>query len=197
MKVAILIGLLCVLLKPIALGQQVFYSLDSLLVYATGKNKSIQSGALRFDQAKQAKLAAIAGIPDLSGGASFTYTNNTRLPVNLFPAEVFGGEKGTFREVQSGIQYVSNGNVYVDLKLFNLAAWENLRLSKLNIEATQSDNRITLKNLQSNIAANYFNIVNLQEQLKATQQGVEEHRYPVGVGNSCKDYGRCLVPCQW
>ncbi|MBK9490595.1 MAG: TolC family protein [Haliscomenobacter sp.] len=100
-------------------------------------------------------------------------------------------KKGTFREVQSGIQYVSNGNVYVDLKLFNLAAWENLRLSKLNIEATQSDNRITLKNLQSNIAANYFNIVNLQEQLKATQQNarvadtlfqIATQKYQQGLG---------------
>lgn len=192
MEMAKLIGLLYLLFGPsIVLGQQVFFSLDSLLVYATGKNKSIQSGTLRFDQAKQAKLAAIAGIPDLSGGASFTYTNNTRLPVNLFPAEIFGGEKGTFREVQSGIQYVSNGNVYVDLKLFNLAAWENLRLSKLNIEATQSDNRITLKNLQNNIAANYFNIVNLQEQLKAMRQNamiadtllrIATHKYQQGLG---------------
>lgn len=192
MKVAMLIGLLCLVLKPsIALGQPIFYSLDSLLIYATGKSKSIQSGTLRFDQAKQAKLAAIAGIPDLSGGASFSYTNNTRLPVNLFPAEIFGGEKGTFREVQSGIQYVSNGNVYVDLKLFNLAAWENLRLSKLNIETTQSDNRITLKNLQSNIASSYFNIVNLQEQLKAARQNamvadtlfqIATQKYQQGIG---------------
>jgi OMF family outer membrane factor len=37
---------------------------------------------------------------------NYAATDNTQLPVNFFPAEVFGGTPGTFKEVGSGQQYV-------------------------------------------------------------------------------------------
>jgi outer membrane protein TolC len=145
-------------------AQLVFNRVDSLLRYAGAQSITLQSGTIRLDQAKKGKLAALLSIPDLSGNLSFSYTHNTRLPVNLFPAEVFGGQPGTFREVASGLPYVSNGNENIDLKLLNLKNWENLKLYKLNIEQTLSDNTITRKSLYENIVTQYFNIVTLQEQ---------------------------------
>jgi outer membrane protein TolC len=146
-----------------------FSNLDSLLRYATAKSISLQSGDIRLQQAKKAKLAAAFNIPEVTGNVSFSYTNNTKLPVNLFPAETFGGEPGTYKEIQTGVQYVSNLNENIDIKLLNLKGWENLKLAKLNIEATASDNKITLKLLHENIATAYFNILTLQEQKEATK----------------------------
>jgi outer membrane protein TolC len=153
-------------------AQKIFPNLDSLLQYATVKNIPLQSGDIRLQQAKKARLAAVLSIPDVTGNISFSYTNNTRLPVNLFPAETFGGQAGTFREVQTGIQYVSNLNENIDIKLLNLRGWENLKLSKLNIETTASDNRLTLKSLQEQIAGIYFNILNLQQQVFNSRQNL-------------------------
>jgi outer membrane protein TolC len=155
-----------------AQSQHIFSSLDSLLNYATVKNISLQSYDIKVQKAKMAKLAAILNIPEVSGNVSVAYTNNTRLPVNLFPAETFGGQPGTYREVQTGVQYVTNFNENIDIKLFNLKGWENLKLSRLNIEATVSDKQLSIKALYDNIAATYFNIVNLQEQLLSAKQNV-------------------------
>jgi outer membrane protein TolC len=154
-------------------AQKVFTSIDSLFNYASSKSIALQSGIIKLDQAKKAKLAAILSVPDVTGNASFSYTHNTKLPVSLFPAEVFGGQPGTYREVQSGVPYVSYANENIDIKLFNPKSWENIKLYKLNIESNIADNKVTLKNLQENIAATYYNIVSLQAQLFTTKQNVE------------------------
>jgi outer membrane protein TolC len=157
---------------PLTKGQNVFTNLDSLLSYASSKNIALQTGEIRLSQAKNAKLMALLAVPDLILNPSLNYTNNTQLPVNIFPAEILGGQKGTFQEVKLGVQYNTNFNVYGEIKLLNLQSWENLKLSKLNITSTNFDNKISLKNLYEDIAAIYFNIVSLQEQLKSTQENI-------------------------
>lgn len=153
-------------------AQVVFTSIDSLLTYATARSINLQTGNIKLQQARQAQLAAALNIPEITGGAAFSYTNNTKLPVNLFPAETFGGQPGTFREIQTGVQYVTHLNENIEVKLVNLKGWENFRLAKLNILATSSDNQLTLKTLYSNIAATYFNIVSLQQQYLSTLQNI-------------------------
>jgi outer membrane protein TolC len=189
LKLIVLMGL--ILFPQWSQAQKTFSSLDELITYAFSQSTTLQANEIKMTQAKKAKLAAALGVIDPSGNISFSYTNNTQLPVNLFPAEVFGGEPGTFREVQSGVQYVSNFNQNAEIKLFNLAGWENLKLAKLNINLTESDNKLSIKTLQENIASAYFNIVNLQEQLKSSQQNVlvsdtlwqiVKNKYQAGIG---------------
>jgi outer membrane protein TolC len=161
------------IVNGVAFCQHSFSSVDSLLNYAVSKSITLQSGDIKLQQAQKAKLAAILGVPDVTGGGYFSYTNNTKLPVNLFPAEIFGGQAGTFREVQTGVQYNTNFNQNLDIKLLNLKGWENVKLAKLNIAAATADNKLTLKTLLENIAATYFNIVSLQQQLVVTKQNLQ------------------------
>jgi outer membrane protein TolC len=186
----ILSGLIGLLLVTQAKAQTVFTSVDSLISYASAKSISLQSGQIKLDQAKKAKLAAVLSIPDVSGNISLSYTHNTRLPVNLFPAEVFGGQPGTYREVESGVPYVTYANENLDIKLFNPKSWENIKLYKLNIESNAADIKVTLKILHESIAAAYYNIVNLQEQLFSTNQNLQaadnlfaitKNRYDAGL----------------
>ncbi|SEP40432.1 TolC family protein [Mucilaginibacter sp. OK283] len=153
-------------------AQKIFTSVDSLLNYSVSKSISVQSGYIRLDQAKKAKLAAILSVPDPTGNTTFSYTHNTKLPVSLFPSEAFGGQAGTYKEVQTGVPYVTNFSNDINIKLFNLTGWENLKMSKLNIESNASENKLTLKELWENIATSYYNIVSLQEQLTSTVQNV-------------------------
>lgn len=153
-------------------SQQTFTNLNDLLDYAAKKSITLQSNDIRFSQAKQAKLAAIISIFDPAVSIPAGFTNNTKLPVNLFPAETFGGQPGTFRQIQSGVQYNTSFTQNADIKLVNLAGLENLKLAKINIDLTTSNNVLSLKNLQENIATNYFNIVTLQEQLLSTQKNL-------------------------
>ncbi|MEM7373166.1 MAG: TolC family protein [Bacteroidota bacterium] len=148
-----------------------FSSLEEVLAYTTDNSISLKNQEIKMEQAKKAKLAAVLGTIDVTGALlNAQLTDNTTLGVNLFPAEIFGGEPGTFKEVQMGVQYNTNLTNYADVKLVNPTGWSNLKLSKINILLTSSTNQISLKNLQENIAKNYYNIVNLQEQIGSSQQ---------------------------
>jgi outer membrane protein len=150
-------------------AQQVFPNLDSLLQYATKKSIAIQTNDIKICQAKKAKLAAILTIPDPTGGMNLTYTDNTTLPVNLFPDV---NNPGKFNEVQIGQKYSTLFNQSLDIKLINLAGWENLKLSKINIDLSNSSQQLAIKSLQENIAINYYNILNLQQQINNSKQNL-------------------------
>lgn len=151
----------------------VFPSLDSLLRYASQTSITLQTGDINLLQAKKAKIAAIASIPDPNGSQSLSFTDNTKLPVSLFPAEAFGGEPGTYKKIQTGIQYNTAVNQTIDIKLLNLGGWQNLKLAKINIDVTENNNKLNKKNLYENIASSYCNIVQLQGQLETTSQNLE------------------------
>jgi outer membrane protein TolC len=151
-----------------------FTSLNEVLNFTDKNSISLKTNTIKLEQAKKAKLAAILAIPEISGNIlSGSFTDNTRLPVNVFPAEVFGGAPGTYKEIQTGVQYSTVANNYLDIKVLNPQGWENLRLAKLNIELTNSNNELTLKNLRDNITITYYNIINLQEQLKSNAENIK------------------------
>lgn len=145
-------------------AQTTIYSFDSFLVYVEQRSTTIRSGQFKLDQANAARLAAVLGVIDLTGSVSLNITNNTELPVSVFPAETFGGTPGTFREVQTGIQYTNNFNQYAEVRLINPSGWKNLKLSKINIEKTETNNWLNKKSLYENLASTYFNILGLQSQ---------------------------------
>jgi outer membrane protein TolC len=154
----------------ISFAQVVFPTLDSLLLYTKQKSVSIQNSHFKLTYAKKARLIALGSIVSPSSSVSFNYTNNTQLPVNVFPADAFGGTPGTFREVQTGIQYTSNFNTQAEFNLLNVQTWQNAHLAKLNLETTETDNKLNEKKLYENIATAYYNIVQLQEQQKTAFQ---------------------------
>lgn len=156
-------------------AQQVFTNLDSFFKYANSKSTSLQSGQIKMDQAKKAKIAAIASIPDPTGSASFSYTDNLTLPVTLFPANFSdpNAPANEFRAQRLGVRYNSTLSNYAEIKLFNLEGWHNLKASKQNLDATAFDNKLTLKTLYDNIASTYFNIVQLQEQLESAKENIK------------------------
>lgn len=174
----------CTLIFLIYIGnvysQKSFSSLNEVLDYAKTKSITLQQGDIKVIQAKKAKLAAIVGVLDPTGTSSFSYTNNTQIPI-----QVIGGQA-----VETGVPYVSSLNNNAELKLLNFGGWENLKLAKINLQTTDIDNKINLKNLYENIASAYFNIVSLQEQIVSTEENLKssetllktaENKYKQGI----------------
>ncbi|MGL5890201.1 MAG: TolC family protein, partial [Bacteroidia bacterium] len=154
-------------------AQCVFPSFDSLVMYVQQKSTVLHTSAIKYDQAKKARLAAIWGITDLTGNVSLAVTNNTRLPVSVFPAEAFGGAPGTFREVQTGIKYTNNLAMNGELKIVNPQGWQNFGLAKMNLNFAETDSRINEKSFYENVAVTYYNILTLQHQLAANNLHVK------------------------
>ena len=170
MKSKILLSFL--LVSNTVFSQQVFHNLPSFLQFAEAKSISLQNSNIKEQQAKKAKLAALLGILDPQGNTNASFLNNTKLPVSILPADAFGGPAGTTKEIQTGTNYNTSIQNTLDIKLLNLEGWKNLKLSKLNVEITETDSKLTKKNLYENIAATYYNIVQLQAQQKSTQKNI-------------------------
>ncbi|WP_298148626.1 TolC family protein [Flavobacterium sp.] len=138
-------------------SQQNYSNFNQFLDYVKKQSITIRSGDIKLIQAKKAKLAALLGVLDPSGTQSLSYTNNTRIPV-----QIIGGQA-----IETGVPYVTSFSQNGEIKILNLSGWENLKLAKLNINITENDNKLTLKNLYEQLATNYYNIVNINAQIEA------------------------------
>jgi outer membrane protein len=172
MKKILLVILLIISQLDNIQGQQKFESLASLLTYADTKSISIKANDIRLLQAKKTLVASKLAIADPLANISASFTDNTRLPVNILPAEFLGGKPGEFREVQFGVQYNTNSTQNIDIKLLNLEGWKNFKLAEINIQISENDKKLNRKNLHDNIASAYFNIVQLNTQLESTKQNL-------------------------
>ncbi|MCI5055990.1 MAG: TolC family protein [Flavobacteriales bacterium] len=151
----------------------IFNSVQSLYDYGLDQSINIENNSIILDQTKKAKLAAVLGTIDVTGNLlSAQYTNNTKLGVNVFPAEIFGGQPGTFKEVEMGVQHTTNLTNHMDIKLINPSGWSNLKLAKIAIDLSESNNSLSKQELKKNIANSYYNIVNLAEQISSTEKNL-------------------------
>ena len=145
-----------------------FNNLDSLLLYTENNSYTIKNNQQKTLLAKWQKIAAQTGIVNFKMQTNFNMTNNLKLPVTYLPAEAFGGTPGTFKEVTTGQQYMSNLNILPQIDLFNLSSWAKLKSTKIDSKLTQVTNKLTKKFLFESIAASYYNIISLQSQIETT-----------------------------
>lgn len=153
-------------------AQKKFESLEELLTFADTKSITLKSNNIRLLQAKKTLLASKLAIADPLANINSSFTDNTRLPINLFPAEIFGGQKGDFREIQTGVQYNTNSTQNLDIKLLNLEGWQTFKLAEINIQISENEVKVTQKNLHENIASAYYNIVQLYAQMESIKQNL-------------------------
>ncbi|NQX91066.1 MAG: TolC family protein [Flavobacteriales bacterium] len=148
----------------------VFSSFDEVIQYLNAESYTEKNNQIELEKAQKAKLTAALGAIDITGNIlSAQFTDNTTLGVSLFPAEFFGGEPGTFQEVQNGVRYNTNLTYSLDVKVINPTGWTNLRLAKINQELVLSNNVISRADLNENVASAYFNVLNIQEQIKSSE----------------------------
>lgn len=152
-----LFQLVFILINTAVYSQQSYSDFNQFLEYVKKQSATIKSGNIKLIQAKKTKLAALVGVLDPTGTQNLSYTNNTRIPV-----QIIGGQA-----IETGVPYVTNFSQTGEFKILNLSGWENLKLSKINIELTKNDNKLNLKNLYESLATIYFNIVNLNAQIEA------------------------------
>jgi len=169
---------------------KVFTSVDDLIKYAMDNSVDIENNEIRFSQAQKSRLAALISTIDITGNLlSAQFVDNTKLGVNLFPSEIFGGTPGTFQEVQTGVQYNTALNTFIDIKLYNPNGYNNVKLADINIELTKSNNLISLKQYHDNLVASYYNIINVQKQIENTKQNIVTSDSLLTIVNNKYDEG--------
>jgi outer membrane protein TolC len=148
----------------------VFSQLDSLLSYSETHSVSIRTAQPQAMIAKLGKITAYINALNLRMPLNAAMTDNTQLPINFIPAEVFGGPAGTFRQLTFGQPYITNASFTPQIDLINLAAWSRVKSAELNEQLTETNNKLNKKLLFESIAFNYFNIISLQEQVRIVER---------------------------
>jgi len=142
-----------------------FSNLDSLLGYATQNSVVLKNSTLQTQLSDWQKKSAKIGLVNFKMQTSFSLIDNILLPVTFLPGEAFGGAPGSFKEVTTGQPYISNLTIAPQIDIVNPANWSKLKSADINIELTEINNLITEKTHFESIAAAYYNIISLQEQI--------------------------------
>jgi OMF family outer membrane factor len=168
----VLIIIISILSLATVNAQQVirFTNPDSLIVFAEKNSIAIKTGDAQVLLAKYQTLYAKINKFNPRASVNYAVTDNTQLPVSFFPAEIFGGTPGTFKEVRSGQQYVQSAYITPQIDVINPATWEKLKSARLNEQLASVNNKLTKKTLSESIAAAYFNIVSFQQQIAVTSK---------------------------
>lgn len=153
-------------------AQVSFNSLDSVFAYAERNSVVIKTNTQQSLLAKWTMVAAEGNIINFRNPVSFTPTDNTKLPVSFIPASAFGGPSGTLKQITLGQQYVSNFNFNPQIDIINPYNWAKVKSASLNKEMTETQNLLNKKSLFESIAAAFFNVISLQEQLVVMQKNM-------------------------
>ena len=167
-----LIIIISIFLSVQANAQQAirFTNPDSLIAFAEKNSIATKTGDAQALLAKYQTLYAKINRFNPRASVNYAATDNTQLPVNFFPAEIFGGTPGTFKEVQSGQQYIQSVYITPQIDLINPATWEKLKSARLNEQLASVNNKLIKKTLSESIVAAYFNIVSFQQQINITSK---------------------------
>jgi len=149
-----------------------FTNLDSVISYSKENSSVTKTNDQQLLLANWQKKSAQLGIINFKMQSSFSLIDNVLLPVTFLPGEAFGGDPGTFKEVTTGQPYIGNLTLIPQIDLINPSNWSKVKGEKINQELTQTNNLISEKTLNESIAAIYYNILTLQEQIKITEKNL-------------------------
>ena len=101
-----------------------------------------------------------------------SWLNNTDLPVNFIPGQVFGGPEGTFREVTFGQQYISSFTAAPQLDIVNMAKWQDIRVAKANTKVVVNEGAVNRIKMLEQVNVLYCGIIQLKKQQKMLERFV-------------------------
>src|SRR5688572_25564010 len=97
-------AILLMLFATSVFAQTRFHTLDEYLAHVVTHNPALESEAINNEtSASRVRAAWSSLLPQVR--AFGTFDNNINLPVQLVPAQIFGGPEGEFREIKFGTRY--------------------------------------------------------------------------------------------
>jgi outer membrane protein TolC len=186
---------------PASAQTQTFQSLEDLFAYADARSAVAAGAQVQSELARLQAAAAIANTVNLRGTASFSMTDNFKLPVNFLPAEIFGGPAGTFRQVTFGQQFVNVAAISPQLDVINPSTWARVKSARTSTELTDVTNALNRRNLKESIATAFFNYRSAERQLEIAQHNLANadtiaaivgRRFTTGIVRK-QDYNNTLV----
>jgi len=148
------------------------FSLKEAQEYAVNHNYQARNAVIDIAIAERKVRETLASaLPQLD--ASISYNNFINLATQLIPAEFFGGEPGTYMEVQFGTKH--NASVQAQLKqlLFNGAWFVGLKVAREARELTQIQLEQAQQEVRQAVANAYYLVLVAQDNLRLMTETIK------------------------
>ncbi len=163
---------LFVILPFVGFSQQdsiINLTVNQAMEHAVQNNMEIQNARLDVEIAdKKVWETTAIGLPQIS--ATGSYNNNLSLATQLIPAEFFGGEEGTFSEIQFGTKHNFNGTLTATQLIFNGSYLVGLQAAKIYREVSERSLNKTELETKSAVSNTYYTILMSEETLETLKE---------------------------
>jgi outer membrane protein TolC len=134
------------------------FSLQQAVDYGMKNNIQVKNALLEVQIQQQTnKDITSAAYPSVNG--SFSFVDNTNLPVSLVPASFFGGPPGTFQKFPFGVKYNVTTGISLDQLLFDGQVFVGLQARKTSIDFQLKNADVTSELIKANIYKIYYQLV--------------------------------------
>jgi len=133
-------------------------TLQQAVDYALENSRSIASAKYDYSISQKSVWETIAsGLPHINGSASLD--DNLKLMTTLIPAEMFGGEAGTYIPVTFGSKYNSSYGVTASTAVFNAPYLVGIQTMKLVSQISEKQLKLTEAEVKESVMSTYYNIL--------------------------------------
>ncbi len=149
----------------LSLAQQVnqrAFTLEEALKFAYENNTQMINADRDVQAAYAQKWATIAsGLPQIN--AAGAYQDQIKLPVSLLPAEIFGGEAGTYIPVTFGQKMNMSASATLNQKIFDGSYIVGVQAIKTYIDISGNALKKTRQEVKKAVVSAYGNVLLLNE----------------------------------
>lgn len=148
------------------------FKLDDCVVYAQKNNVQVKNALLAIDAQVQTnrEIGAAAYPTIMTNGSMLDYT---QIPVSLLPAQIFGGQAGTFIPVQFGTKFNANYGANFTQLLFDGQVFIALQARSTSLEMQRKNAALTEENIKANIYKIYYQLSASKTQLNILDANIE------------------------
>ncbi len=148
------------------------FSFEEAIAYGLKNNYSSQISEKEIDKAYKQKWEIIAqGLPQISG--VLDYQNLLKQPVTLLPAEITGGEPGTFVPVRFGTQQNLGGTATWDQLIFDGSYIVGVQSAKTLLQISKNAKTKTNQEVKAAVINAYGNVLLAAESVQILQKNIE------------------------
>ena len=148
------------------------FTLEEAIAFGLQNNYSSQISAKEIDKAYKQKWEIIAqGLPQISGVVD--YQNLLKQPVTLLPAEITGGEPGTFVPVRFGTQQNLGGTATWNQLLFDGSYIVGVQSAKTLLQISKNAKTKTDHEVKAAVINAYGNVLLAAESVEILEKNIE------------------------
>lgn len=141
------------------------FTLEQAQQYAIINNYDLINALTDVEIAKKRVKENLAiGLPQVNASAGYNY--NIELPTQLIPGEFFGGEPGTYEEIQFGTKHNASWNASLNQLIFSGEYIVGIMASQAYVGLIESNLQKSEIDIKEMVAKSYYPVIILSENKK-------------------------------